>query len=147
MASMTTRLPDGQTFTVAPVFSGFSFRNCEPSLDSHGWPAGWTVVLHTEEYIDNDDVERLGPVSLVKDGDPEERVARHRRLCAFTNPTLENDLLYISSITNPSTSKFEPAASTSRQTAMIVVGYTLLVFSSVRAKAVSSMLERVEDTH
>lgn len=119
MASTITRLPDGQTFTVAPVFSGFIFKHCEPSLDLHGWPAGWTVVLHTEEYGDNDNgVERQRPVSLIKDADPIEQVKRKR--LAFTNPTLENDLLFISSITNPSTSKFEPAASSSRQTAMML---------------------------
>lgn len=120
MVSTITRLPDGQTFSVKPIFSGFIFKNCELNLDSQGWPAGWTVVLQTEESDNSNRADRLEPSSLLKDGDRKERLKPKGDIRSFTNPTLENDQLFLSSLTNPSTSRFEPIASTSRQKAMML---------------------------
>ena len=48
MAPQTLRLPDGQHFQVTPVFSGLFFKSVELNTSYHPFPAGWTVVLHTE---------------------------------------------------------------------------------------------------
>lgn len=47
MAPEIICLPDGQNFTVTPVF-GF-FKSNEPSTHPHAYPIGWTEVLNTQE--------------------------------------------------------------------------------------------------
>ncbi|KAK3903794.1 N(6)-hydroxylysine O-acetyltransferase [Staphylotrichum tortipilum] len=94
MASQVVRLPDGQHITVKPVFAGLFFKSNELSHDN-AFPIGWTIVIHAEGA-----------------GDGNEGCAR--------TPTLHHDSLFISSISNPSSSDFKPAASPTRQVAMML---------------------------
>ncbi|KAI9155478.1 Acyltransferase sidL [Paramyrothecium foliicola] len=109
MAPQIIHLPDGQTFTVTPIFAGVGFRSHELNTHSHAYPVGWTVVLNTEE----DDVEDGIDGDGVNGADDS-----HTR--PFRQPTLQNDGLFISSIANPSSSEFKPAASPTRQIAMMM---------------------------
>ncbi|CAI4211641.1 unnamed protein product [Parascedosporium putredinis] len=47
MAPEIIYLPDGQHFTVKPVFSGLFFKSNEFSTQPNAYPIGWTVVLNT----------------------------------------------------------------------------------------------------
>lgn len=105
MAPQIIHLPDGQNFTVTPVFAGLFFKSHELSTHSNAFPIGWSVVLHTE-----DDAE-----DTFDGTDPE-----NRHIHSFTRPTLHNDKLFISSISNPSSNDFKPAASPTRQIAMML---------------------------
>lgn len=93
----TIHLPDGQTFTVQPVFAGLFFKSHEANHHHHHpspFPVGWTVVIHTT----HDDAADA----------------------AFTAPTLHHDSVYISSISNPSAADFKDPASPTRQIAMML---------------------------
>lgn len=104
-------LPDGQNFTVTPVFSGLFFKSHERNTHHNAFPIGWTVVLNTEDD--------LAPGETA-DPDDEDEMIRRRRIHAWKKPTLQNDNLFISSISNPSSSDFKPAASPTRQIAMML---------------------------
>jgi len=116
MASQQTmRLPDGQTFTTMAIFGGVGFKSHElNSNHHHAFPAGWTIILRTEDP--KDEANALGndddhlPVSL----------RAPRNVHPFKKPTLNQDALFISSISNPSSSEFKPAASPTRQIAMML---------------------------
>merc|ERR1719160_1875678 len=116
MASQQTmRLPDGQTFTTMAIFGGVGFKSHElNSNHHHAFPAGWTIILRTEDP--KDEANALGndddhlPVSL----------RAPRNVHPFKKPTLNQDALFISSIPTPSSSEFKPAASPTRQIAMML---------------------------
>ncbi|ODA83847.1 hypothetical protein RJ55_02363 [Drechmeria coniospora] len=163
------RLPDGQIFTVTPVFAGVGFRSHEHSAHHHPYPVGWTTVLHTEERVPVGGEAGGGSVSLGHNRSQSyrqsfsqsreevttpttpstpvtpmtpmtpSRVASKRyssssnasigsafgppartRTRPFTEPTLDGDVLFISSISNPSSAEFKPAASPTRQLAMML---------------------------
>ncbi|KAL6831790.1 acyl-CoA N-acyltransferase [Trichoderma camerunense] len=119
MAPQLLHLPDGQTFTVTPVFAGLGFKSHEMNMHPNAFPIGWNVVLHTEEEVESpfaaeNDAEDL-PAS-----DPSRPPSRKTRVHPFIRPTLQNDTLFISSISNPSNSDFKPAASPTRQIAMMM---------------------------
>jgi hypothetical protein len=125
MAPQIIRLPDGQTFTVTPVFAGLGFKSHELNTHHNAFPVGWTVVLNTETDCDpncDDDssTERQDAEGsengVALDGD---RVPK-RHVHSFNKPTLQGDNLFISSIANPSSSEFKPAASPTRQIAMML---------------------------
>lgn len=126
-------LPDGQTFTVTPVFAGLGFRSHELNTHPSAFPIGWTVVLNTEED-GRDEEERArspdgnsnnktnavdGEIGSNGDGGGSNTKAK-RPIHSFVKPTLQNDNLFISSITNPPTTEFKPAASPTRQIAMML---------------------------
>ncbi|POS69677.1 aerobactin siderophore biosynthesis protein iucB [Diaporthe helianthi] len=118
MPSSTVRLPDGQTFTVQPVFAGLFFKSHELNKNPQSpFPIGWTIVIHTEEdgRPSNDDPTVAGHGDKHENG-----VARSSHIHSFTKPTLQTDSLYISSISNPSSADFKPAASPTRQIAMML---------------------------
>jgi hypothetical protein len=75
------------------------------STHSNAFPIGWSVVLHTEDDADDN-------------GDGTDHERRHVR--SFSRPTLQNDKLFISSISIPSSDDFKPAASPTRQIAMML---------------------------
>jgi hypothetical protein len=100
-------LPDGQRFTVTPVFAGLFFKSKDFSTHSNAFPIGWTIVIHTENGAADDD-----------DASPKPEKRPH--LHSFKRPTLQSDSIFISSISNPSTSDFRPAASPTRQIAMML---------------------------
>ncbi|KAK2779382.1 lysine N-acyltransferase [Colletotrichum kahawae] len=117
MPPQIIHLPDGQKFTVTPVFAGLFFKS--PDLNTHNnpFPIGWTLVLNTED----NDPEPFGDAALNGDQSDDEpaRVAR-RHIHSFKQPTLQNDNLFISSISQPSSTEFKPAASPTRQIAMML---------------------------
>ncbi|KAF4966111.1 hypothetical protein FSARC_6162 [Fusarium sarcochroum] len=122
MAPQVIRLPDGQTFTVTPVFAGLGFKSHELNTHHNAFPVGWTVVLNTESDSsseDEDDVSEKAENSengVALDGDRSSR----RHFHSFAKPTLQGDNLFISSIANPSSSEFKPPASPTRQIAMML---------------------------
>lgn len=125
MAPSMIHLPDGQTFTVQPVFAGLFFKSHE--LNKHHqspFPVGWTVVIHTEDVAVDADAMVLD--SRTSDADTnaslnlEPSAMRRSNLHSFTKPTLRNDTVYISSISNPSSADFKEPVSPSRQIAMML---------------------------
>ncbi|KAI0901060.1 acyl-CoA N-acyltransferase [Annulohypoxylon nitens] len=113
MSPSIVHLPDGQSFTVQPVFSGLFFKSNE--LNNHApFPAGWTVVLHSEDSLENP-FHNLN----LQDDDNEPR-SRRSHIHRYSQPTLQNDTIFISSISSPSSSEFKPHASQSRQIAMMM---------------------------
>ncbi|KFA64613.1 hypothetical protein S40285_03969 [Stachybotrys chlorohalonatus IBT 40285] len=120
MAPQTIHLPDGQTFTVTPVFAGVRFKSHELNPHPTAWPVGWTVVLHTQEDGGGDAPSiAAGADTVMADGNGTE----HLRLATthpFTEPTLHSDTLFISSVSNPPPTEFKPPASPTRQVAMML---------------------------
>src|ERR1700731_4572558 len=95
-------LPNGQNLTVLPVFGGFFFKSNELNLHGSVFPAGWTVILQSEDYSDDHEAERDTRDTELS-GMPKER---KRHIHPFKRPTLHNDNLFISSISNPSSHDF-----------------------------------------
>ncbi|KAI0479114.1 acyl-CoA N-acyltransferase [Xylariaceae sp. FL0804] len=114
MAPSVVHLPDGQTVTVQPVFSGLFFKSNELNTHHTPFPAGWTIVLHSEDNVDNGDADGSG-----QDDDDIAR-SRNGHIHKYNGPTLQNDTMFISSISNPSSSDFKPHASPSRQIALML---------------------------
>lgn len=107
-------LPNGQRLTVLPVFGGFFFKSNDISLHSNVFPAGWTVILQTEyarseDSSDESDEEIRG-----------RQEKRTRHIFPYRQPTLQQDYLFISSISNPSSNDFQAPTSHVRQTAMML---------------------------
>lgn len=128
MAPQIIHLPDGQNFTVTPVFAGLFFKSHELNTHPGGFPIGWTIVLHTEDDDDEGDNPPSGDQND-DDEDEDDEAAEARRLRerrrdahihSFTRPTLQNDNLFISSISSPSSNDFKPPASPTRQIAMML---------------------------
>ncbi|KAF6810291.1 lysine N-acyltransferase [Colletotrichum plurivorum] len=119
MTPQIIHLPDGQKFTVTPVFAGLFFKSHDLNTHKNPFPIGWTIVLNTEveepEPFGNDAPADQNAV----DGD-EERPGVRRHIHSFKQPTLQNDNLFISSISQPSSTEFKPAASPTRQIAMML---------------------------
>ncbi len=115
MAPSIVHLPDGQNFTVQPVFAGLFFKSNELNTHPTPFPAGWTVVLHSEDSSNDGGGGR-------ESGESEESEGRSRRshIHKYNKPTLQNDTVFISSISNPSSSDYRPPASASRQIALMM---------------------------
>lgn len=107
-------LPNGQSLTVLPVFGGYFFKSNDLNLHSSVFPAGWTVIIQSEDYSDEHQQE---PDSKQLEGMPKEK--RHH-IHPFKRPTLHNDNLFISSISNPSSHDFKAPTSPTRQIAMML---------------------------
>jgi hypothetical protein len=129
-------LPDGKRFTLTHVFGGMGFRTHDHNNLNHPYPVGWMTVLNTqlervefETHSDADNANSDGAKQSAnaKDGTPAGQDANEnappktkRRTRPFTRPTLQNDVLFISSISIPSSSEFKPAASPTREIAMML---------------------------
>ncbi|TVY81613.1 N(6)-hydroxylysine O-acetyltransferase [Lachnellula suecica] len=112
----SVHLPNGQNLTVIPVFGGYFFKSNELNVHGSVFPAGWTVIIQSEDYSDEHQAStdsRQGE----HDGAPRER---HRHIHPFKQPTLHNDNLFISSISNPSSNDFKAPTSPTRQIAMML---------------------------
>ncbi|KAF4634632.1 hypothetical protein G7Y89_g3485 [Cudoniella acicularis] len=109
-------LPNGQNLTVTPVFGGFFFKSNELNLHSSVFPAGWTIILQSEDSYEDHDTETSSKAEL--SGMPPKE--KHRHIHPFRQPTLQNDNLFISSISNPSSSEFKAPTSPTRQIAMML---------------------------
>ncbi|ROT38264.1 hypothetical protein SODALDRAFT_312840 [Sodiomyces alkalinus F11] len=119
------RLPDGQNFTVTPVFAGLFFKSHKLNTHPNAFPIGWTVVLNTEEGNRDDSVDAASHhpgTGEAQDRSQEENQTRphRRRINPYKKPTLQNDNLFISTTSTPSNSEYRPAASPSRQIAMML---------------------------
>ncbi|KAE8837491.1 hypothetical protein PTNB85_04826 [Pyrenophora teres f. teres] len=104
-------LPNGQNLTVTPVFGGLFFKSSDIATHSP-FPPGWTIVLNSEDELDAGEQE-------LQQQDEEEQYPP-RNVHRFKKPTLNGDHLYISSISNPSSNEYKPAASPTRQIAMML---------------------------
>ncbi|KAG6007575.1 hypothetical protein E4U21_005773 [Claviceps maximensis] len=144
MTSQTLYLPDGKRFNVTPVFGGMGFRSPDHNSLHHPFPAGWMTILHTEEdHVDvvenhgkncsnshdddndNDNGNSHGesqPARHVSVDEQDESALPRPKRCTkpFRSPTLQNDTLFISSISIPSSSDFKPAVSPTREIAMML---------------------------
>ena len=105
-------LPNGQIITVSPVFAGFSFKPNDLNIHHSFFPPGWTVIL--ESTLDDDSNESI------LEGSDQNNPPKHNHAHRFRSPTLSNDHLFISSISNPSSTDFKPATSPTRQIAMML---------------------------
>ncbi|CAK7214768.1 hypothetical protein SCUCBS95973_002246 [Sporothrix curviconia] len=119
MVNSTVYLPDGQHFTVVPVFAGLLFKSNELNPHHSPYPVGWSVVLHTSDSEDagssSESSRSASPRGEGGGGTPVSGSVH-----AFRRPTLQGDSLFISSVNNPSSAEFKPAASPTRQTAMML---------------------------
>lgn len=119
MAPSVLHLPNGQLITVTPVFGGLFFKSNDLATSSHHSviPPGWTAVLNSAEEEDPTlFAEHKDASTPTEDTRPVRKHAVHR----FKTPTLHNDHLYISSISNPNSNDFKPVVSPTRQIAMML---------------------------
>ena len=117
MPPQVIHLPDGQTFTVSPVFGGVGFRSHELNANHHhAFPVGWTIILHSEWDAPKDEI--YGDDDML-DGE-DERFKPQKKIKSFSKPTLQNDIMFISSISQPSSNEYKPATSPTRQIAMML---------------------------
>lgn len=112
MAPSLVHLPNGQTLTVSPVFAGLSFKSNDLNVHQSIFPPGWTIILESQDVEDGDE----SPL------DEREQLfgSRKHPPRRYRTPTLHNDNLFISSISNPSNTDFKPATSPTRQIAMML---------------------------
>lgn len=128
MAPNQVHLPNGQTLNVTPVFGGLYFRSNDLSQHHNVFPPGWTIILNSEHdgHDDDDDdreqePERGADGTVNPDATPRaETESRKQGIHRFRRPSLKNDHLYISSISNPASSEFRPPTSPTRQIAMML---------------------------
>ena len=115
MAPSILHLPNGQTITVSPVFAGLSFKANDLNIHQSIFPPGWTIILESIDGDDDEDGTQSPP-------DEREQLygSRKHPPRRFKTPTLHNDNLFISSISNPSNIDFKPATSPTRQIAMML---------------------------
>ncbi len=111
MSPTLLHLPNGQTITVSPVFAGLSFKANDLNIHHSFFPPGWTIVL---ESTDDDDS------GFIPESNDQSHLAKNHQVHRFRRPTLHNDHVFISSISNPSSIDFKPATSPTRQIAMML---------------------------
>lgn len=146
MPPSLVHLPNGQTITVSPVFAGLSFKANDLNLHHSIFPPGWTIILESED-------DEYHESSLETESDDQIDTPRRRRVRRFKTPTLHNDSLFISSISNPSNTDFKPATSPTRQIAMMLWATLLWYFHQVPRMAGSSVWtmltwsQRLRQTH
>lgn len=109
-------LPNGHSLSVEPVFGGLFFKPSDQNMHSAVFPKGWTIILQSEELIDT---PSSGEGGEARDVDGKSTPKKHH-IHKFSKPTLQNDCLFISSISFPSASDFKAPASPTRQIAMML---------------------------
>ncbi|ORY64491.1 acyl-CoA N-acyltransferase [Pseudomassariella vexata] len=114
MTPTTIYLPDGQTFTVKPVYGGYFFSSNELNSRHTPFPSGWTLNLHTED----DATAYLNGLTLEKSDALDEPVQTY--VHKYKHPTLQHDIMFISSISQPSSQDYQPASSPSREIALML---------------------------
>ena len=108
-------MPNGQTITVTPVFGGLFFKSNDLTTHNSGFPPGWTVILQSEDDDSNHESKDNGSHT-----DWDSETPKRHHVHRYRTPTLQNDNLFLSSISNPSSSDFKPASSPTRQIAMML---------------------------
>jgi N5-hydroxyornithine acetyltransferase len=115
-------LPNGQSLTVSPIFGGMYIRSNDLSGNHHHdhcpFPPGWTVVLNTEEELEEE--YNPGPGDSAHSTDKDATKTKKKIIHPYRKPTLQSDHLFISSISQPPSSEFKPASSPARQIAMML---------------------------
>lgn len=83
-------------------------------------PPGWTVTLQTEDVVDELDekLRRRSKITIIRESDDDS--PKHTIAHRFTKPTVQNDSLFISSISMPSSSDFKLPSSPSRHIAFML---------------------------
>lgn len=129
MAPSILHLPNGQTLTVSPSFGGLYFKSNELNTHHNVFPPGWTIILHSEdEPADHEpSASAAAHTQLHPDHGAEDEypipvpgARKEQHIHRFKRPTLKNDHLFISSISNPSSHEFRPPTSPTRQIAMML---------------------------
>ncbi|RDW70600.1 GNAT family N-acetyltransferase [Aspergillus mulundensis] len=116
MPARSTQLPNGQSFSITPVFGGFNFKSTNLNQRSSLLLPGWNVVLGTRRQP-----EELPDGEGTDDERGRARLGADRtQVTRFTGPTLSGDELYISYIVNPPDSDYKPVISPTRQIAMML---------------------------
>ncbi|EAU35572.1 conserved hypothetical protein [Aspergillus terreus NIH2624] len=121
MRNNVVHLPNGQFYSVTPVFGGVNFKSSDNHLNNSLIPPGWTVVLYTRQPTATQ--KQQGSESHDRPPSRGREAAEKddaRSSTRFTVPTLHDDCLYLSYIVNPPDSEYRPAASPSRQIAMML---------------------------
>ena len=120
MVVQQVHLPNGQQLSVTPVFGGFTFKSTNLDVHHSAFPPGWTVILQTEDEVDDieERLRRRSKITASRDSDesPTKHTVTHR----FTRPTLQSDTVFISSISMPSNNDFKQPSSPTRQLAMML---------------------------
>ncbi|KAH0565042.1 hypothetical protein GP486_001568 [Trichoglossum hirsutum] len=117
MAPYVAHLPNGQSVTVSPVFGGLFFKANSLSTHHSVFPPGWTIVIRSE---DDEDDHNLFPAYDSPQSSKESLQPKKHHFHRYVGPTIKNDNLFISSISNPSSTDFIPAKSPTRQIAMML---------------------------
>jgi N5-hydroxyornithine acetyltransferase len=128
MAPSIVHLPNGQNLTVTPVFGGLYFKSNELSSHHAPFPPGWTVVINTEDEEEDEDglLQPRRPASEPpsrpgsRSTTPKLPGTKRNMVHRFTRPTMNRDHLFISSISQPSSSEYKPVSSPTRQIAMML---------------------------
>ncbi|OCK80299.1 aerobactin siderophore biosynthesis protein iucB [Lepidopterella palustris CBS 459.81] len=120
MAPSTVHLPNGQNLTVTPVFGGLFFKSNDLTNHHSPFPAGWTIVLNSEDDEHQEVAQLVAEDQESSSASEELKLPRKHIVHRYKKPTLQNDHLYISSISNPSSNEFKPASSPTRQIAMML---------------------------
>ncbi|KAI9717164.1 MAG: hypothetical protein M1812_004912 [Candelaria pacifica] len=115
-------MPNGQTITVTPVFSGLFFKANDYTTHHSSFPPGWTIVLQSGDDLDDDqESPRTNLPSQTSAAMTEHHLEpKKHHMHRYKLPTLRNDSLFISSISNPSSTDFKPPISPTRQIAMML---------------------------
>ena len=138
MPQSLVHLPNGQTLTVQPVFGGLFFKSNDLHTHHSAFPPGWTIILNSEDDEDDHllphassaahtdsslatDQEPLKPANAAGvQGIARPATPKRHHIHRFRKPSLQNDHLFISSISNPSSSEFKPSSSPTRSIAMML---------------------------
>ena len=121
MAPTVCHLPNGHNVTVTPVFGGLAFKSTELSNPRSPVPPGWTIILNSEDEEEDHVQDGTKSTLADKDGSIADLEARRKHhVHRYREPSLQNDHLFISSISNPSNNDFRPAVSPTRQIAMML---------------------------
>ncbi|RMZ77837.1 hypothetical protein DV737_g4170, partial [Chaetothyriales sp. CBS 132003] len=116
-------LPNGQVYIVTPVFSGYTFKSTNQDVHHSAMPPGWTVVLQTQDEVDvvSEDFSRKSKIAVTSPTDDDTTTKTTMTVAhRFTRPTLQNDYMFISSISMPSSSDFKGPTSPTRYIALML---------------------------
>ena len=123
MPPVPIHLPNGQTYVVTPVFGGYTFKSANMDIHHSAIPPGWTVVLQTEDEVEeiDENLRRKSRISVIREptneSDPnQKRTISHR----FGRTTAQSDAVYISSISMPANSDFKGPTSPTRNIALML---------------------------
>ncbi|KAJ9479896.1 hypothetical protein VN97_g13165 [Penicillium thymicola] len=111
MKYSTCYLPSGQKVHVSPVLFGFRFTLLTED-PAGSFPPEWTVSLSTKQ--------RKKQRKKGNDPEPENVLNADDDLSTFKTPTLDSDVLYLSSMSKPHGKDLKPSSATTRQVAIIL---------------------------